>query len=175
MRRITGGLALTLLVAGLNGPAVGSTKATRQHVEGRIEHGHNIIGLGVDEGGCLFLLERLALAGSKSLNGKLGYGFKVDPKTFGTPFALMPPTGKISGDLDIAFYREAPGYSDAFNTAQRRTFATRVHQGGQQGEYGMVPRGFHHALVCYAELEGQSTAFTYSAGPDERVPRRQRL
>jgi hypothetical protein len=176
MKAIASFLGLALVfVPSTGGAAKGLHEDHVQTVKGRIEHGHQVLGFGVDEGGCLFVAQRLLLYGSRSTNGVTGFGFKVDRKTFGEPFSLTPMGRNVPGDLDIAFYRDEPGPSDAFNTARRRAFTTRVHQGGQQGEYGIVPRGFSHALVCYSEVEGRSVDFRYEAGATASLPRSKRI
>jgi hypothetical protein len=175
MKAIASFLGLALVFMPSVGGAKGLNEDHLQTVEGRIDHGHQVLGFGVDEGGCLFLAQRVLLYGSGSTNGVTGYGFKVDPGTFGESFALRPVGRNVPGDLDIAFYRGKPGPSDPFNTAQRRAFTTRVHQGGQQGEYGKVPRGFRHALVCYSEVEGRSVEFRYEAGAGAPLLRAKRI
>ena len=102
-------------------------------------------------------------------NGKLGYSFNIDKRTWGKKFKLDLKSATGTADLDIAFYQKFGTKDDVTgDPAGAGAPYTEVSETrAPGGEKGIVSKGMTKAIVCLWESETSGAAqatFSYQAG-----------
>ncbi len=148
----TRGILMAAVVAGM-GLATPLEAAPRrgQTVEGSIRLS---MANPVDPAGCLGGVQyQFAWLNESAFNGVVGFQFKIDERTWGKKYELVPLDG-TKVDLDIFFF---PQFQPLYTTGYEPHASRRPG-----GEQGIVPGDMHDALVCLHT--GSDVAFRYTAG-----------
>lgn len=174
-KKIVALASVAMLAVSVLGTAIPTATAApkKQEVEG------TILFPARHPNGCYTGLQRhlISLFGEAS-NGVLGWGFRVDKKTWNKNFVLEG-TGVGHVDLDITFYLGEFVSREEWiaNPAPGAPATVGFEEHDQPGEAGKVPKGTIWALVCIYANEAATPPsavavdFVYTAGKGVKIPK----